>query len=235
MMIRHRKLTTAVILLSFVMAAVSLFIVTRQKQDAEDTAVASAVELQRLAEQNQAACKRLGVAAAEKVLGRGVCQQAKEIVDRPGPPGKQGEVGARGPQGLQGPQGEQGPQGPAGARGPQGVAGPPPGCALLSSGCVGAAGQTGPTGATGATGAQGETGPKGDQGERGPEGPVGQAGESGPMGPQGPQGERGPQGIPGPDSSVAKCAELNGELKKITVQTPTLEPADLLVCVLPQG
>lgn len=235
MMIRHRKLTTAIILLSFVMAAVSLFIVTRQKQDAEDTAVASAVELQRLAEQNQAACKRLGVAAAEKVLGRGVCQQAKEIVDRPGPPGRQGETGARGPMGPAGEQGPRGPQGvagPAGPRGPQGVAGPPPGCALLSSGCVG---QTGPTGATGATGATGEAGPKGATGERGLEGPIGQAGESGPMGPQGPQGERGPQGIPGPDSSVAKCAELNGELKKVTVQTPTLEPIDVLVCVLPQG
>jgi hypothetical protein len=233
-MTRDGWLFKGVALLALVVAGVGLWLTSLQKTDAEDRAAGVEIELSDLAAKNQAACKRLGVAVAEKTLGHGVCQQAKEIVDRPGPPGKQGEAGARGPQGLQGPQGEQGPQGPAGARGPQGVAGPPPGCALLSSGCVGAAGQTGPTGATGATGAQGEPGPKGDQGERGPEGPVGQAGESGPMGPQGPAGPQGPQGIPGPDSSVAKCAELNGELKKITVLTPG-PAADILVCVLPEG
>lgn len=64
---------------------------------------------------------------------------------------------------------------------------------------------------------------------------MGQAGESGPAGPMGPKGEQGEQGIPGPDSSVAKCASLNGELTKVTVQTPSLAPVDILVCVLPQG
>lgn len=235
-MIRHRKITTAIILLSFLMAGVSLFIVTRQKTAAVDQAVASQAELNDLATKNKAACLRDPVQAA-KVLGPGVCQQAKEIAERP-VQGPQGEPGARGPAGPQGERGPRGLPGPAGPRGPQGVAGPPPGCALLSTGCVGAAGQTGPAGPAGATGPQGEQGPKGEQGEQGPEGPIGQAGESGPMGPagpQGPKGEQGPQGIPGPDSSVAKCAELNGELKKLTVQTPTLEPADILVCVLPQG
>lgn len=235
MMIRHRKLTTAIILLSFLMAAVSLFIVARQKRDAEDVAASSQVELSNLAAQNQAACKRLGVAEAEKVLGRGVCQQAKEIVDRPGPPGQPGAQGPIGPVGPAGPRGPQGEPGPVGPRGPQGVAGPPPGCALLSSGCIGATGATGETGPQGVPGPAGTAGEQGPKGETGPAGPQGETGPAGPTGPQGPQGEPGPQGIPGPDSSVAKCAELNGELKKVTVQTPDLQPTDILVCVLPQG
>lgn len=234
-MSRDGWLFKAIAILALVVAGVGLALTFVQKTDAEDRAKSTEIELQQIAEQNQAACKRYGVATAEKTLGRGACQQAKEIVDRPGPPGKTGETGARGPVGAQGPQGEPGPPGVAGPQGPRGVAGPPPGCALLSSGCVGAAGQTGPAGAAGA---QGEQGPKGETGPQGIEGPIGQMGESGPAGPAGPQGTQGPQGeqgIPGPDSSVAKCAELNGELKKITVQTPTLEPADILVCVLPQG
>lgn len=233
-MIRHRKLTTAIILLSFLMAGVSLFIVTRQKTAAVDSAVASQVELQELAERNQAACKRLGVAAAERVLGAGVCGKAKEIVDRPPPQGPRGETGARGPAGPvgpPGPQGVQGPQGEPGPRGVQGLPGPPPGCALLSTGCVGATGETGATGPQGPQGVAGEAGPKGDPGAAGPQG------EQGPQGIPGETGPQGPQGIPGPDSSVARCADLNGELKRITVQTgaPPLQPAEILVCVLPEG
>lgn len=227
-MTRRRWLFPALALLSLLVAGASLAVTTQQKKDAETGQAVAQTELTDLAAKNQAACKRDPVQAA-KVLGAGVCQQAKEIVERPGPEGKPGEVGARGPVG---PQGEQGPRGEAGPRGPQGVAGPPPGCALLSTGCVGAAGQPGPTGATGA---KGEAGPKGETGASGPEGPIGQAGESGPMGPAGPQGERGEQGIPGPDSSVAKCASLNGELTRVTVQTPALTPVEILVCVLPQG
>lgn len=257
-MIRHRKITTAIILLSFLMAGVSLFIVTRQKTAAVDQAVASQAELNDLATKNKAACLRDPVQAA-KVLGPGVCQQAKEIAERPGPPGKQG------PQGIPGGPGSPGPQGPppsdsqvaravasycAGGR----CAGPGPSVSqvaqAVASYCNAKGECRGPVGIPGKDSTV--PGPPGVQGEaataeqiasavssycgqdsqpcRGKDGAPGQPGADSTV-----PGPPGPEGSPGPDSSVAKCASLNGELKKITVQTPTLEPADILVCVLPQG
>lgn len=99
-----------------------------------------------------------------------------------GLPGLPGATGAVGPQGPAGPTGPPGPQGP---QGPIGKTGPPPGCALLSTACVGAAGAQGP---------KGDTGPQGPAGERGE---TGDTGPAGPPGPQGEQGERGLQGVMG--------------------------------------
>jgi hypothetical protein len=54
----------------------------------------------------------------------------------------------------------------------------------------------------------------------------------GPTGPPGPQGDRGPAG---PDSSAARCAELGGELRELTVTTTDpITQAKILVCVLSQ-
>lgn len=226
-MTRSRFLFPAVAMVSLLIAGASLAITTMQKQDAEDTATVTAVELNRLAEQNQAACKRLGVAAAEKVLGRGVCQQAKEIVERPGPPGQPGARGPIGPQGIQGPPG---PQGEVGPQGPRGVAGPPPGCALLSTACVGATGQAGPTGETGPQGVAGPVGERGPAGEQGPKGETGPQGETGPTGPQ---GEQGPPGIQGPAGPSGPTCPDGSTLQKQRVIT-TEQPAGvwILGCVL---
>lgn len=215
-MIRHRKLTTAIILASFLMAAVSLWITTRQKGEAESNEAVAQSELQDLATKNKAACER-NPAAAEKVLGAGVCQQAKEITERP-EKGDKGDIGARGPQGPQGDQGPQGPQGPQGVRGLQGVAGQSPACLILTGGCIGA------TGATGETGAQGETGPKGEQGETGP------TGEAGPAGPQGEPGPAGPQGSPGPAGPSCPAGSHLEQQEVVTTKHPT--GLWVVVCVL---
>lgn len=111
-----------------------------------------------------------------------------------GPIGLTGDVGARGPQGPAGPVGAVGPAGPAGPVGPPGAAGKPgspPGCALLSTACVGASGpkgDTGATGATGDTGATGATGEKGDTGDPGAKGDTGDKGDTGSGGTPGADG-----------------------------------------------
>jgi len=225
-MMRGKWLFPGIAVAGFLLGATGLIVTTVQKQTAETGQAVARSELQGLAEKNQAACKA-DRAQAEKILGAGVCQQTKEIVERPpaekGDPGEPGARGAVGPQGPAGPQGPIGPEGIAGPRGPQGVTGPPPGCALLTSGCVGAQGTQGPAGEAGPAGARGEPGLQGEQGEAGPKG------ETGETGPQG------PPGIPGPDSSAVKCAEAGGELQRLTVRTSDSLPTDtaeILVCVL---
>lgn len=114
-----------------------------------------------------------------------------------GPIGPIGLTGATGPQGPQGPAGPAGPRGPAGPVGPTGKPGPPPGCALLSTACIGAQGPAGP---------KGETGPKGEKGDTGARGETGPKGEKGD---QGAQGEMGVQGAPGRGITSTKC--VNGQ------------------------
>lgn len=104
------------------------------------------------------------------------------VIIKEGQPGLPGAIGAPGPQGPTGPPG---PQGPPGATG---KTGPPPGCALLSTGCIGAQGPAGPPG------------PAGADGKDGADGQNGADGEPGIPGERGPAGETGPQGIPGKDA-----------------------------------
>lgn len=258
-MIRGRWVP-AVAILGAVLGAVGLGVTTLQKQDAEDTAVVSATELNKLAEQNQAACKRLGVAAAEKVLGPGVCQQTKQIVDRPGPPGKTGAAGSQGVQGAPGP-------GPSSAQVAAAVAsyceggrcdGRGPSVAqvaqAVASYCNAKGECRGPVGVAGkdstVAGPQGVQGPQGVPGESATAEQVAAAvttycgqdsspcqGKAGAPGQPGADstvpGPPGPQGIPGVDSSAEKCSNASGELQQITVQTgDPLQPAKVLVCVL---
>ena len=123
-----------------------------------------------------------------------------------GPIGLPGAMGPEGPQGPQGPAGPPGAQGPRGPVGPVGKTGPPPGCALLSTACVGPAGPRGP---------QGDKGDKGETGDRGDKGDPGPAGPAGPQGPQGEQGERGVQGLMGaqgpPGRGIASTKCVNGQ------------------------
>lgn len=123
-----------------------------------------------------------------------------------GLPGIPGATGAAGAQGSAGPQGPQGPQGPPG---PIGKTGPPPGCALLTSGCMGATGPVGPQGPTGKQGPAGEDGKDGEDGAPGKNGADGATGATGPQGAQGPQGEMGPQGNAGRGIASTKC--VNGQ------------------------
>lgn len=205
-------------------------ITTLQKQDAETGQAAAQNELADLAAKNRAACVRMGANAAEKVLGRGVCQQAKEIVERP-VEGKQGEPGARGPVGPQGPQGAQGPAGPAGPTGPVGPAGrngASPGCLILVTQCRGPEGPPGVPGLTGPTGPAGETGatgPTGPQGETGPKG------ETGAIGPQGETGAKGEQGIPGPAGPPCEPGSTLQKQQVLTTEAP-VTGVWILACVL---
>lgn len=186
---------------AFLVAAASLVVTTMQKQDAQTGEDVAQSELVQLAQANAAACQRFGTVEAEKVLGAGKCQQAKEIVERP--PAEKGDPGATGARGQVGPQGPAGPVGPPGPAGPPGAAGRTPPCALQLGGCQGrdgndgVAGQDGPAGPAGtdgvdgkdgvdgADGAPGDQGPKGDQGIQGPDGPPGPPGPAGPSCPDG--------------------------------------------------
>lgn len=96
--------------------------------------------------------------------------------------GSQGLPGLPGAMGAVGPTGPAGPQGPRGVPGPVGKAGPPPGCALLSTACVGAPGPQGPAGRDGKDGLKGDTGPAGPEGPQGPQGATGADGKTGPKG-----------------------------------------------------
>lgn len=96
--------------------------------------------------------------------------------------GSQGLPGLPGAMGAVGPTGPAGPQGPRGVPGPVGKAGPPPGCALLSTACVGAPGPQGPAGRDGKDGPTGDTGPAGPEGPQGPQGATGADGKTGPKG-----------------------------------------------------
>lgn len=201
-----------------------------------DKATTSEQTLGDFAAQVQAACKSNPV-EARKAFGT-ACGQAKAIDERPvgqkGDPGAKGDTGSQGIRGAVGPIGPVGPQGPAGPRGPAGPAGQSPACLLLINACNGATGAVGPTGATGAKGDQGIPGvPGADSTVPGPKGDTGAQGPKGDTGSQGPKGDTGDPGAPGPDTSTAKCASMNGELQELTVTTTDpLTQAKVLVCVL---
>jgi hypothetical protein len=207
-----------------------LLVTTLQKQGAEDAQAATAVELQDLAAKNRAACVRLGAAAAEKVIGRGVCQQAKEIVERPveGKPGRDGARGPVGPQGPQGPQGPAGVPGPAGAVGPAGANGSSPGCLILVTQCRG---PEGPAGVPGLTGPLGPAGPEGPVGPAGAKGEPGEIGPEGEAGSEGPKGETGSQGIPGPAGPVCEAGSTLQKQQVLTAEAPIVG-VWILACVL---
>lgn len=194
-----------------------------QKGDKEQ----AQAELVQLAEANQRACKS-NPAQAAQILGAGVCQQTKEIVERP--PAEKGDPGATGPRGPQGPAGPAGPQGPRGVPGPQGIAGPSPGCLILISRCQGGQGPQGVQGLTGAPGDQGEAGPPGPQGEPGEAGPKGESGTAGPAGPQGEAGAVGPQGPPGPAGPSCPEGSALKQQQVVTTEQPT--GVQVLACVL---
>lgn len=96
--------------------------------------------------------------------------------------GSQGLPGLPGAVGAVGPPGPQGPVGPPGVPGPVGKAGPPPGCALLSTACVGATGPQGPAGRDGVDGKDGADGLPGKDGADGQDGKPGADGKTGPKG-----------------------------------------------------
>lgn len=203
----------------------ALLVSTLNASDQREGKEAAQTELVQLAEQNQAACRRDPVTAA-RVLGAGVCQQTKEIVDRPGPKGDSGE---RGPQGPPGPKGETGATGAQGPIGPRGPAGPTPGCLILVSRCQGPTGPPGVPGLTGPSGAAGEAGPAGPAGEAGEAGPKGETGSQGPKGDQGDQGPAGPQGPPGPAGPACPEGSSVQQQRVVTTETPT--GVLMLVCV----
>lgn len=156
----------------------------QQSSDNANTAAATSSESKDLASKVLTQCAKTG-ATAKQLKSAGLCPQAQQIVDRPGPPGKQGDPGAVGPSGPPGPTG---PPGAQGVPGPIGKTGPPPGCALLSSACQGSAGATGPPGpqgAQGVAGAPGKDGVAGADGKEGPQGPAGATGETGQTGAEG--------------------------------------------------
>lgn len=201
-----------------------LAVTAYDRQQQADDKQAAQTELADLAEKNRQACER-NPAQAAKVLGAGVCQQAKAITERP--PAEKGDPGVPGARGPVGPQGPAGPQGPTGPRGPQGVAGQTPPCILLIGGCVGKQGPPGATGAAGTAGEQGATGPKG---ETGPAGPEGEAGPAGPQGEPGAQGPAGPQGPPGPAGPSCPAGSHSEKQEVLTTEHPA--GVWIVVCVL---
>lgn len=178
------------------------------KADAEVGEDIAQQELVTLALKNRAACERDPVGAA-KVLGPGVCQDAKEITERPpaekGEPGEPGARGPAGPQGEEGPRGPAGPQGATGPRGPAGVDGSSPACLLTANAC------TGPTGAQGLPGADGKDGQVGPEGPAGKDGQNGSDGVDGKDGADGAPGERGAQGTPGVDGRGIQSVECDSQ------------------------
>lgn len=116
--------------------------------------------------------------------------------------GSRGPAGLSGAVGAVGPQGPQGPQGPVG---PIGKTGPPPGCALLSTACVGVAGPAGPAGPAGKDGKDGGQGPAGADGKDGGQGPAGPAGADGKNGADGAPGMQGAQGVQGYSVTDMDC------------------------------
>lgn len=172
----------------------------RQSSDNAQTAAATSEESKDLASKVLTECAKGGV-TAKQLRAAGLCPQAQQIVDRPGPPGERGATGAMGPVGPQGPPG---PAGPAGPQGPIGKTGPPPGCALLTTACQGA---TGPQGPAGPPGAQGAAGADGKEGPPGKDGKDGQPGAVGPPGPQGEPGKPGADGAPGRGIADTDCLD----------------------------
>lgn len=107
-----------------------------------------------------------------------VAAEPKVIVQQGsrGLPGLDGLNGKDGRDGVDGKDGRDGKPGKDGAPGKQGS---PPGCALLSTGCMGAAGQDGRDGVDGKDGLPGKDGADGQDGKPGADGPKGDKGEAG--------------------------------------------------------
>lgn len=193
---------------------------TTQKDDKQQ----AQAELVSLAEANQRACKSDPVTAA-RVLGAGVCQQTKEIVDRPpAEKGDPGAVGARGAQGEKGPKGDKGDPGTSGRNGQS------PGCLILVSKCQGPQGPRGPQGLTGGLGPAGGEGPTGPGGPAGEQGPKGDQGDLGPKGDRGDQGDQGPIGPQGPAGPT--CPNGSSLQKQHVITTEAPAGTWVLVCVL---
>lgn len=219
-----KRWVPVVAVVACLLAGASLAVTWSQKNDAEVGQAVAKDELRDLALKNKAACERDPV-KARQVLGANVCEQSKDIVDRPKP--EKGDTGARGPVGPAGPQGEQGPRGPAGPAGPPGANGRTPGCLILASQCQGDQGPRGFPGLTGPSGTAGEAGPAG------PAGPAGEAGPKGDPGAQGPDGEQGPVGPQGPPGPAGPSCPAGSTLQKqhfSTTETPT--GVEAYVCVL---
>jgi hypothetical protein len=179
-------------LVGFVGGLCGLAVTAYDRQQQADQKVSAQNELADLAEKNRQACER-NPAAAEKVLGVGVCQQAKAITERPpAEKGDKGDTGARGPVGPQGPPGKDGSPGPQGPPGKPGANGATPGCLILVTKCQGSQGPQGIQGLTGPAGADGQDGSDGVDGKDGAPGEPGKDGTQGPAGPQGPTGPAGP-------------------------------------------
>lgn len=223
-MMRGRWLFPGIAVLSLIVGGTGLVLTQLQKQSAETGQAVAKDELRDLALKNKAACERDPV-KARQVLGANVCQQSKEIVDRPKP--EKGDTGARGPVGPQGEPGEKGPRGPAGPAGPAGANGRTPGCLILVSQCEGDQGPRGFPGLTGPSGAAGEAGPAGPAGPAGEAGPKGEPGVQGPAGDQGPVGPQGPAGPAGPS-----CPDGSSLQKQHVTTTETPTGVEAYVCVV---
>src|SRR5688572_27123830 len=72
----------------------------QQSSDNAQTAAATSEESKDLASKVLAECAKVG-ATAKQLRAAGLCPQAQQIVDRPGPPGERGATGAMGPAGPQ--------------------------------------------------------------------------------------------------------------------------------------
>lgn len=211
----------------------------QQTVDAKAGEKAAVEESKDLAEEVDRICKT-STPEARNLKAAGKCDQAKQVIERPGPPGPQGDPGTPG-------------RPPTSAEVAQAVA----------SFCVVRNQCRGPGGPTGAAGknaplpteaqvaqavatycnARGECrGPTGTDGTNGTTGPVGPAGPTGSPGPSGPQGE---QGIPGPPPSQAQvnegvaaycdgqadnCAGPAGPQGPVGPQGPKGDPATDTVC-----
>jgi collagen triple helix repeat protein len=229
-MMRGRWLFPVIAVVSLLVGGASLAITTSQKQTAEDGQIVAKDELRDLALKNKTACER-DPAGAAKVLGKNVCQQSKEIVDRPVP--VKGDTGARGAVGPAGPQGSPGPRGPAGPAGPTGPAGAngrTPGCLILVSQCQGDPGPRGIGGLTGPSGPAGEAGPAGPAGPAGEAGPKGEPGSQGPKGDQGEPGGVGQQGPVGP--AGPSCPDGSSLQTQHVMSTESPTGTAVQVCVL---
>jgi hypothetical protein len=184
-----RWLTGSGILTACLLIVVAMLGATAYQQSAAITRLSGALSGQR---DQFNACKN------KPATARGCTEPVAaepSVIVKQGGRGPVGLTGDAGPAGPQGPTGPAGPQGPPGATGKPG---PPPGCALLSTACVGVAGPQGP---------KGDSGPAGPQGDQGATGPAGPAGPAGPEGQQGSQGELGPQGQQGVGTSSSQCVD----------------------------
>lgn len=182
-------------------------LVWQNLESGHDTVVAQTNEKAAVEESKDLAAEvdricQTSTAEAKNLKAAGKCEQAKQVIERPGPAGPQGDPGAPG-------------RPPTASEVAQAVASF---CAVRSQ-CRGPVGSTGPAGKNAPLpteaqvaqavasycNARGECrGPTGTDGTNGNDGSVGPQGPVGSPGPAGPQGD---QGIPGPPPSQAQVSE----------------------------